>query len=60
MNPPFRTSQARKRKRRSHMALKAEHSVLCPNCRAAKRPHSACSSCGYVRPGLQVKVGGEE
>ena len=28
---------------------------LCPNCGAAKRPHTACQACGYVRPGLQVK-----
>ncbi|MCH8315649.1 MAG: 50S ribosomal protein L32 [Phycisphaerales bacterium] len=58
--PAFRTSPSRKGKRRSHHALRADHTVLCPNCGAAKRPHHACPSCGYVRPGLQVTSGEEE
>jgi ribosomal protein L32 len=37
------------------MAIRPEKAVLCPNCGAAKRPHAACVSCGYVRPGLQIK-----
>jgi len=57
--PAFRTSPARKRKRRSHLALKATPSVLCPNCGNAKQPHQACRSCGFVRPGLQVNTGGD-
>jgi large subunit ribosomal protein L32 len=57
--PCFRTSPARKRKRRSHHAIKSSHTVQCPNCGNAKFPHKACMSCGYVRPGLQVNVGGE-
>ncbi|MFO0827261.1 MAG: 50S ribosomal protein L32 [Phycisphaerales bacterium] len=56
MVPAFRQSPGRTRRRRAHQALKAEHTTLCPNCGAAKRPHTACSSCGYVRPGLQLKV----
>jgi large subunit ribosomal protein L32 len=54
--PCFRTSPGRTRRRRSHHAIKAEHTVLCPNCGSAKRPHSACSGCGYVRPGLSMKT----
>ena len=27
---------------------------------AAKRPHAACKSCGYVRPGLQIRAAEEE
>jgi len=57
MVPPFRCSPGRTRRRRSHQAIKAAHTTLCPNCGSAKRPHTACSSCGYVRPGLQIKVG---
>ncbi len=57
--PAFRTSPSRKRKRRSHLAIRPEAATLCPNCGAAKRPHAACTSCGYVRPGLQIK-GAEE
>lgn len=53
--PAFRTSPSRKRKRRSHHALRPEMGVLCPNCGAAKRAHAACTSCGYVRPGLAIK-----
>lgn len=56
--PCFRTSPSRKRKRRSHHALKRTQTINCPNCDAAKRPHEACSSCGYVRPGLLVKTSG--
>ncbi|MFO0893528.1 MAG: 50S ribosomal protein L32 [Phycisphaerales bacterium] len=56
MNPCFRTSPGRKRRRRAHHAIKPEHTALCPQCGAARRPHHACKSCGYLRPGLQVKV----
>ncbi|MBX3355735.1 MAG: 50S ribosomal protein L32 [Phycisphaeraceae bacterium] len=56
MNPAFRTSPGRTRRRRSHHAIKAAHTVLCPQCQAPKRPHAACRGCGYVRPGLQLKV----
>ena len=58
--PAFRTSPGRKRKRRSHHALTARQFVLCPNCGASKLPHHACMSCGYVRPGLQIKVAESE
>jgi ribosomal protein L32 len=56
MVPPFRCSPGRTRRRRSYQAIKASHTTLCPNCGAAKRSHTACSSCGYVRPGLQIKT----
>jgi large subunit ribosomal protein L32 len=42
--------------RRSHNALKPIGNVKCPNCGSAKLPHAACSACGYVRPGLKLKV----
>ena len=58
--PAFRTSRSRQGKRRSHQTLRPDHTVLCPNCGAAKRPHQACPSCGYVRPGLAVKTGEDE
>ena len=54
--PAFRTSRSRTRKRRSHLAIRAAKAVQCPNCGAAKRPHAACVSCGYVRPGLQIRT----
>ena len=56
MVPAFRQSPGRTRRRRAHHALKSAHTVTCPNCGATKRPHAACRECGYVRPGLQLKV----
>ncbi|MEE2819813.1 MAG: 50S ribosomal protein L32 [Planctomycetota bacterium] len=56
MLPKLRTSPARKRKRRSHHALQNANLALCPNCGSNRQPHRACGSCGYVRPGLQVKA----
>ncbi|MEM1097823.1 MAG: 50S ribosomal protein L32, partial [Planctomycetota bacterium] len=41
---------------RSHDAIKGTHSVDCPNCGSPKLPHAACRDCGYVRPGLQLRV----
>jgi large subunit ribosomal protein L32 len=46
--------------RRSHDALRAAQSVRCPNCGAAKLPHAACVECGYVRPGLKLKLAKED
>ncbi|MCH2143930.1 MAG: 50S ribosomal protein L32 [Phycisphaerales bacterium] len=54
--PAFRQSPGRTRRRRAHDALRKTPVVLCPNCGGAKRPHTACRACGYVRPGLQVKA----
>lgn len=56
MLPPQRTSHARSRWRRSHHALKAVVSGLCPETGAPKRHHCACTKSGYVRPGLKIKV----
>lgn len=56
MLPVQKTSKARKRKRRSHHALKPIHYVTCPQCANAKLPHRACDQCGYVNPGLALQV----
>ena len=50
------TSKSRKRKRRSHLALKPIHYVRCPQCGSAKLPHAACDNCGYVNPKLALQV----
>jgi large subunit ribosomal protein L32 len=60
MVPQQRQTSSRGKKRRSHDALSAPSTVACPNCGSPKRPHSACSECGYVRPGLQLKSAGQE
>ncbi len=56
MHPTHRTSPGRTRRRRSHHALRGAHTTLCPNCGENKLPHCACAKCGYVRPGLQMKI----
>jgi large subunit ribosomal protein L32 len=58
MLPCQRKSKSQSRKRRSHMhrQFAPTHSVHCPNCGSAKLPHAACSECGYVRPGLSLKL----
>jgi large subunit ribosomal protein L32 len=50
----------RKRKRRSHHALKPIHYVRCPQCSSTKLPHSACDNCGYVNPKLALPVEQEQ
>ena len=60
MLPVQRHSKSRKRKRRSHHALKPIHYVRCPQCGNAKLPHSACDNCGYVNPKLALQVESDE
>ncbi|MGI9015027.1 MAG: 50S ribosomal protein L32 [Phycisphaerales bacterium] len=57
--PAFRQSPGRTRRRRSHQALRGTHTVTCPNCGEARRPHCACRQCGYVRPGLKLNKASE-
>ncbi len=45
---------------RANKGLKAVQSVRCPNCQSNKQPHAACPECGYVRPGLSLKLGRED
>lgn len=47
--PQSRTSVARKRKRRSHLALGAPNLDTCPKCLEPKQPHRACGACGTYR-----------
>ncbi len=56
MLPAQRTSRSRTRKRRSHHAKVAVNYADCPRCNQPKLPHAACDNCGYVRPGLSLKV----
>jgi large subunit ribosomal protein L32 len=60
MQPVQRISKSRKRKRRSHHALKPIHYVRCPQCGNSKLPHCACDNCGYVNPKLALQVETEE
>lgn len=60
MLPTHRVSRSRRNKRRSHHALKPTQAVVCPNCGNPKLAHAACGECGYVRPGLSIKVSKED
>ncbi|MEM6392627.1 MAG: 50S ribosomal protein L32 [Planctomycetota bacterium] len=60
MLPVQRKTRTQTRKGRSHQALKRPGYVLCPNCPSIKKAHAACTECGYVRPGLSIKVGKED
>ena len=60
MVPVQRKTRTQTRKGRSHDALRQPGYVACPNCGAAKRAHAACVECGYIRPGLQLKLDEED
>jgi large subunit ribosomal protein L32 len=60
MLPVTRTPRSRRDRRRAHHALKPLAVTVCPNCGSNKQPHAACNNCGYVRPGLIIKVASEE
>jgi len=60
MLPVTKKSKMRKRTRRSHHALRPVHLIACPQCGQAKRPHTACSNCGYVNSHTSIDVGKKE
>jgi large subunit ribosomal protein L32 len=47
--PKKRKSHSRTRHGRSHLALKPNHWVTCPQCREPMSLHNICGSCGYYR-----------
>ncbi len=57
--PKRRRSHARKGMKRSHNAIKAAGTSVCPRCSANKRPHEICGNCGYYKGAqlLQPKPG---
>jgi len=48
-NPVKRHSKARRNKRRSHDALTAPTTSICPQCNEPKLPHRACPECGFYK-----------
>jgi large subunit ribosomal protein L32 len=56
MLPVQRHSKSRKRKRRSHQALKPIQHYRCPQCGNSKLAHRACETCGYVNPKLALQM----
>ncbi len=60
MLPSKKTSKARKRKRRSHLAINPVNLAPCPNCGNVRLPHAACDNCGYVNPRVKLEIAEEE
>jgi large subunit ribosomal protein L32 len=58
--PKRRTSVARKRKRRSHLALQALNLDRCPRCLEPKEPHRVCRVCGTYKGREVLPVEGAE
>ena len=56
MQPCFRQSHGRSRRRRSHHAMKPTHPTVCPLSGMPKAHHRACVESGYVRAGLKISV----
>lgn len=56
MQPAFRQSYGRTRRRRSHHALAGSTQTLCPLSGMPKAHHRVCKESGYVRAGLRIKV----
>jgi large subunit ribosomal protein L32 len=56
MQPTHRVSRSRRNKRRSHHKIARPHTVLCPVTGQPKLPHAACTSSGFVRPGLSIRT----
>ena len=53
--PKHRTSKQKKRQRRSHLHLRANHFIVCKNCGTRKKPHVVCANCNFYR-GEKVPV----
>ena len=56
--PKRKTSKSRKGERRSHLALKPEALMECPQCHATKLPHQVCKTCGTYdgREVIEIKT----
>ena len=57
--PRSKKSKSARDMRRSHLALKSNAVMECPNCGEIKRPHHVCSECGYY-DGKEVVVAKKE
>ncbi|MEE8105598.1 MAG: 50S ribosomal protein L32 [Planctomycetota bacterium] len=54
--PKRKTSHARTRTRRAHLALTRAKLTPCPRCNTQKLPHRICASCGYYNEKIQIEV----
>jgi large subunit ribosomal protein L32 len=60
MQPSQKSTRSRTRQRRAHHAKAIPNVAECPRCNNPKLPHAACDNCGFVRPGLSLKIEKEE
>lgn len=56
--PQRKTSQSRKRMRRSHHALTEVQRTRCSRCNAWNLPHAICENCGHYRGRVLLPVEG--
>jgi large subunit ribosomal protein L32 len=54
--PKHRVSKARKRKRRSHLAIERPTLVKCKRCNTLIEPHTVCLECGFYRGKSLIEV----
>ncbi|RME03251.1 MAG: 50S ribosomal protein L32 [Planctomycetota bacterium] len=47
--PKRKVSKARKKKRRSHLALNTPSLARCPRCKHATLLHQVCPNCGHYK-----------
>jgi len=55
-NPKKKTSKARTRTRRAHLALSPVNLGLCSQCKSPKMPHRICNVCGYYNGKEVIKI----
>jgi len=54
--PKKRIPHAAQGERRSHLALKAQNLVPCPQCKSPKPSHQTCPHCGTFRGRQVLKI----
>ena len=57
-HPKRKTSQQRKRKRRTHYKTQAPAVATCQNCGAAVQLHHVCPECGFYRGQIAIEKEG--
>ena len=54
--PRHHMAKGKQLRRRSHLALKKQNLMACPQCKKAIRPHVVCKFCGYYKGREAVNV----
>jgi len=54
--PKRKTSHARTRTRRAHLALSKPALRACPRCAKPALPHRVCIQCGYYNEKITIEV----